>query len=160
MSSAINNTFPAAASIQEWSPATGNVYQTPEATAAAIARMMDSNESTPMPDGLGKAAAAASAKKGQAGPDSRLAEESFFIHARYGGEYMDENPITGKPGDFHLSSTGRKDQLAALQASKPAASPITKAAPENPLSKDAKADKKGSGAPKPKRRKSKVATPA
>jgi mediator of RNA polymerase II transcription subunit 6 len=30
---------------------------------------------------------------------------------RFGGEYMDENPITGKPGDFHLSSTGRKEKL-------------------------------------------------
>lgn len=38
----------------------------------------------------------------------RVAEESFMIHLRYGGDYIDENPITGRPGEFHLSSTGRK----------------------------------------------------
>lgn len=57
--------------------------------------------------------------------DSRLAEESFAIHAVFGGDYMDEVPITGKPGDFHFSSTGRKDRLAVPQpqAPTPAAKP-------------------------------------
>ena len=41
----------------------------------------------------------------------QLADQTWAIHMRFGGEYMDENPITGKPGDFHLSSTGRKEKL-------------------------------------------------
>lgn len=28
---------------------------------------------------------------------------------------MDENPITGKPGEFHLSSTGRKPEVGRLR---------------------------------------------
>lgn len=28
-----------------------------------------------------------------------------------GGDYEDENPITGKPGAFNLSKTGRTDKL-------------------------------------------------
>ena len=31
-----------------------------------------------------------------------------MVHMRFGGEYIDKNPITGRPGEFHLSSTGRK----------------------------------------------------
>lgn len=52
--------------------------------------------------------------------DARLAEQSFAIHMQYGGEYMDENPITGKPGEFHLSSTGRQEKLRA-----PVLNPLT-----------------------------------
>ncbi|CAK7265255.1 Mediator of RNA polymerase II transcription subunit 6 [Sporothrix epigloea] len=41
--------------------------------------------------------------------DPRVAEESYAIHMMYGGEYMDEQPISGRPGDFHiaLASGGR-----------------------------------------------------
>ena len=61
-----------------------------------------------MPDSLGKPNAAS--KTANASLDERLVLESLRIHERYGGEYMDENPITGKPGEFHLSSTGRKEK--------------------------------------------------
>lgn len=56
--------------------------------------------------------------------DSRLAEESFAIHSAFGGDYMDEVPITGKPGDFHFASTGRKDKLVVPQP--PPAAPTAK----------------------------------
>lgn len=35
---------------------------------------------------------------------------------KYGGDYMDDIPITGRPGDFHFASTGRNDKLAVPQA--------------------------------------------
>lgn len=38
--------------------------------------------------------------------DPRLAEESYAIHMMYGGEYMDEQPISGRPGDFHIALAG------------------------------------------------------
>lgn len=41
---------------------------------------------------------------------TRIFEESINIYLRYGDEYMDENPVTGEPGAFHLSSTGRKEK--------------------------------------------------
>jgi mediator of RNA polymerase II transcription subunit 6 len=69
-----------------------------------------------MPDAVAKASQTSTSnlsKMGsQSASNSRLAEESFAIHLRYGGEYMDENPIQGKPGEFHLSSTGRREQQA------------------------------------------------
>ncbi|CAK7216296.1 Mediator of RNA polymerase II transcription subunit 6 [Sporothrix bragantina] len=38
--------------------------------------------------------------------DPRVAEESYAIHMMYGGEYMDEQPITGRPGEFHIALAG------------------------------------------------------
>lgn len=55
--------------------------------------------------------------------DARLAEESFAIHSAFGGDYMDEIPITGKPGDFHFASTRRTDKLAVPQAQATSAKP-------------------------------------
>lgn len=100
----------------------------------------------------------------------RLAEESFAIHLKYGGEFVDENPITGRPGEFHLSSTGRKDNKAAASAVASASSAATgaqasKGAAAATTAGGAKAGeepKKGSRSPetanlaKPKRRKSKI----
>lgn len=124
-----------------------------------------------MPDTMAKGPGLVTHKTaaGAAEPDARLADESFAIHLRYGGEYMDENPIAGRPGEFHLSSTGRKDKLAVPQAGKKPsapATPSTSAKPTpSPLPKDTKADKspKPGTTPKPKRRKSKgvaTATPS
>lgn len=81
---------------------------------------------------------------------------------------MDENPITGHPGAFNLSSTGRGKDAVSLQ--KVAAQNQAKAAaaagePEKPevippTRKGSKADKSGkSGVPKIKRKKSKSAVP-
>jgi mediator of RNA polymerase II transcription subunit 6 len=99
-------------------------------------------------------------------------EETLNITLKYGDEYMDENPITGHPGEFHLSSTGRKEagKLAVPAAgAKGPLSTATKATPAPPtLKTDIPPARKGSkskespktpgagGPPKPKRRKSKA----
>jgi len=84
---------------------------------------------------------------------------------------MDENPITGAPGEFHLSSTGRKvaeKLLVPPTASTTAAKGVLGAGKQpTPLNtKDLPAQKKGDkagksprtpGSGKVKRRKSKVA---
>ena len=80
---------------------------------------------------------------------------------------MDENPITGQPGEFHLSTTGRKekDKLVVPAAAKgptttPNAKQIMTPTPLKtdipPARKGSKADKspRTPGMPKPKRRKS------
>lgn len=97
--------------------------------------------------------------------DARLLDESFQLSMRYGDEYMDQNPITGQPGAFNLTSTGRKTkdilgaaaQKAGLQD--PTKTPVDeKASDIPPTRKGSKAaDKapKTPGIPKPKRRKSK-----
>lgn len=107
---------------------------------------------------------------------SRLLAESLDLTFRYADEYMDENPITGHPGDFHLSTTGRKGQQSsfkALPASKSSSQSqisLKTTAPPTPekvvvdtnvpsvsARKGSKGDKslKTPGMPKPKRRKSK-----
>ena len=83
---------------------------------------------------------------------------------------MDELPITGQPGDFHLATAGRmeKDKLTVPMTGKaPTAAASNKpSAPSTPslktdippARKGSKADKspKTPGIPKPKRRKSKA----
>lgn len=111
-----------------------------------------------MPDGITKSSNAPRQNKNVS--LQRLADESYGIHMKYGGEYIDENPITGRPGDFHLSSTGRKEKLTLQLGQGPlSANTNTK------LAEDAKKDSKGDKAPKtptmpkPKRRKSKIGVP-
>jgi len=81
---------------------------------------------------------------------------------------MDENPITGAPGEFHLSSTGRteKDKLMVPKTVKRPLQTSNKVTPQPPTLKTDIPPRKGSkgeksprtpGMPKPKRRKSKVA---
>lgn len=162
ISSSIENLFTSANSIQRWTPSRGHVYKTPTVPRS---QGLEPREATPMPDGAGKAGPPAQ-KASKTELDSRLAEESFAIHLRFGGDYMDEIPITGKPGEFHFASTGRTEKLAVPQTGKAGATnrlPTldTKAAAENPLTKDSKADKtpKSSTMPgKLKRRKSKGGT--
>lgn len=63
-----------------------------------------------MPESIVKSAAMApaAANKTEDMSMDRVAEESLMVHMKFGGDYIDENPITGRPGEFHLSTTGRK----------------------------------------------------
>ncbi|OAA47139.1 Mediator complex, subunit Med6 [Metarhizium rileyi] len=107
ISSAIAKALPAAESVRKWRPATGHVYQLPaNQTAASRGKGQESKEDTPLPGSAAKPAA--STQKNDEIPMERAAEEAFMVHMRHGGEYIDENAITGRPGEFHLSSTGRK----------------------------------------------------
>lgn len=137
------------------------------------AKGLESKEATPLPDGVRKAAGSSSHKElSSTEVDSRLAEESLALHFKYGDEFMDENPITGQPGNFHLSSTGRKDKLAAPLGNKQGPLSLkdatlptlnTRVAAENPLARNGKETKSPrSATPKLKRRKSKggTATPS
>lgn len=116
ISHALGNVFEAANSIQKWTPASGHAYATPIVPRAST---LEPKEPTPMPDSQGSSSRAgqswapfSKASTTKTELDSRLAEESFAIHTAFGGDYMDEIPITGKPGDFHFASTGRNDKLA------------------------------------------------
>ncbi|KAK1760894.1 MED6 mediator sub complex component-domain-containing protein [Echria macrotheca] len=147
-------------SVQTWSPAKGRTYRTPP-KPQHTQRDLD-GRSTPLPDTSSQQQQARTTTA-DSDRDARLMFESFLIHERYGGEYIDQNPITGKPGEFHLSSTGRKDKLAVPKTNapplKPEALPAlnTKVA-DSPLAKGGKETKspKTPNVPKPKRRKSKI----
>ena len=125
-----------------------------------------SKEATPLPDSLQTSKKALSSADINASNylDVRLLEESLMITEKYGDEYMDENPITGQPGDFHLSTTGRKDKdklmVPAARAAPVSTANAKPSAPPTPLKTDIPPARKGSksprtpGMPKPKRRKS------
>ncbi|KAJ2906594.1 uncharacterized protein MKZ38_000849 [Zalerion maritima] len=119
MSYHLSKTISPAAQAIKWTPATGHFYHRPEPqqgssqqqqdkprrmdqTYGALAKPPAAQDS--MPDPL-----TTSATAGISDPPSRFIEETLATHMRYGGEYMDENPILGQPGSFHLASTGRVD---------------------------------------------------
>ncbi|KAL1896546.1 Mediator of RNA polymerase II transcription subunit 6 [Sporothrix stenoceras] len=99
--------------------------------------------------------------------DPRIAEESYAIHMMYGGEYMDEQPISGRPGDFHIAlagggrsavggAAGATDGKAATATTTDGSKDGTgsgKATPKD--GKESGGKKSGATTPKPKRRKSK-----
>lgn len=161
MSHAIGNIFESANSIQKWTPARGHAYATPQIPRAST---LESKEATPMPEGPGGKAGQPPTKTAtEAEQLARLAEESFSIHIKYGGDYMDEIPITGAPGNFHFASTGRNEKLAVPQVQPqsvkpPVLAPLNTKAAEAVLAKDAKktkSPKPGAGGRSKDRRKSK-----
>ncbi|KAG5932596.1 hypothetical protein E4U53_001255 [Claviceps sorghi] len=108
ISSAIAKALPAAESIRKWRPSTGHVYHLP-ANQPGPAKTQEPSPPTNQGATPGKQAQTQTqARKNDELHLERSAEEAFLVHMRYGGEYIDENPITGRPGEFHLSSTGRK----------------------------------------------------
>ncbi|TGJ77106.1 hypothetical protein E0Z10_g10775 [Xylaria hypoxylon] len=120
ISSALNKCFPTADEARVWSPSQGHVYKIAQ-TATTNPRprnTAESKETTPKPDGKvvpNRTTGVPEPKR----PDPilstfdlvRHAEHSMLVHMQSGGDFEDENPITGKPGAFNLSKTGRTDKL-------------------------------------------------
>ncbi|KAI1214816.1 MED6-domain-containing protein [Annulohypoxylon truncatum] len=158
----LSKCFAIADKARTWSPSTGHGYNTASATTSAKAHALESKGTTPMPN-TQESSTSEAKKPTRSAVDSRLAEHSFMIHMQYGGEYMDENPITGKPGEFHLSSTGRKDKMPTLALPSLNTTMVSSSLTQ-PDKKDAKAGEKTpktpTGMSKIKRKKSKAgATP-
>ncbi|CCC10075.1 unnamed protein product [Sordaria macrospora k-hell] len=118
IASAITKTLPLVDEVSDWAPAVGRRYITPaqpSTGAGSTTNYAASRTATPLPEGLPSTTTTNKPGATRTGGttndpllDSLLMEEALLTHERYGTEYMDENPITGKPGDFHLTSTGRK----------------------------------------------------
>jgi mediator of RNA polymerase II transcription subunit 6 len=164
VSECLSKVLPAVDSIRDWDPALGNVYKKPPQPETDDSKLA---KATP---GTGK-------KKKNAALDAAInaaREEAFFVHQKYGGDYMDEKVVTGEPGNFKFtyvkpSSTaaGRQHPAGAGTAAS-GNEVLPKAGSETPATAEgagAKADeKKGAKGgkspktphmPKPKRRKSK-----
>ncbi|KAF4511125.1 hypothetical protein G6O67_002951 [Ophiocordyceps sinensis] len=165
ISSAIAEALSAAEGARKWRASTGHVYQLPSSQTSSRQKGQVSSQDTPGPEGPAKPTPAS--QNNDELSLERASEEAFMAHMRHGGEYTDENPITGRPGEFHLSSTGRK------------AVPPPKASTESSIGamngpslhakgadkKDGKTEKspKSANLAKPRRRKSKMSngpTPA
>jgi mediator of RNA polymerase II transcription subunit 6 len=126
-----------------------------------------SKENTPLPDSLQSAKKISTQSNGSSYLTSRVLEDALNITLKYGDEYMDEIPITGQPGEFHLTSTGRKDasKLMVPATGKILQMPGKSTPAPPPLKTDIPPERKGSrsektpkmpGMPKLKRRKSKA----
>ncbi|TDZ33561.1 Mediator of RNA polymerase II transcription subunit 6 [Colletotrichum sidae] len=163
---AMRKVLPATDSVRKWTPSLGHVYTQP--TQSAISKAKEAAASVTPTDATAPASKTSGSKKDATATElERLAMESFFIHSQHGADYFDENPITGRPGDFHFASTGRKDNSKIAPPPPPAPE---KSKPQKPVvntkiedaKKDGKAEKspKTPSMPKPKRKKSKIATPA
>ena len=102
----MSKVLPTADSARTWTPALGNIYNQPTANRT--------DDATPeKPTTMTAAIDGAKVKDTSLNTElQRLAEESFFRHLKYGGDYTDEKPITGQPGNFHIAS-GRKERAAA-----------------------------------------------
>jgi mediator of RNA polymerase II transcription subunit 6 len=173
----LNKFISTAAKLPDFSPALGHRYMPPPSNrlkAIESQLSQSSKEATPLPDTLPSSKKVPSSADINASNylDVRLLEESLNITLKYGDEYMDEAPITGQPGDFHLSTTGRKDKdklvVPGTKAPAPSAN-LKPSAPPTPLKTDIPPARKASkgdksprtpGMPKPKRKKSSKAQSA
>ncbi|EKD16417.1 uncharacterized protein L3040_008518 [Drepanopeziza brunnea f. sp. 'multigermtubi'] len=181
--SSLNKVATSMTTLPDFSPALGHVYIPPPTSKRGknvepqLSRA--SKENTPLPEPLqaSQKPPPAAATIGSNYLDNRVLEEAINASMTYGDDYMDAIPVTGQPGDFHFSSTGReaKDKLMVpgpvkgpLHVPSKTAKPVP--AP-SPLKTNIPAERKGSkaekspktpGMAKPKRRKSKAvgATPA
>lgn len=97
-------------------------------TDSSQATLQQSKENTPMPDAAPPATAEAqTSNKAGLGisttsssyQDTRNLAEAFNLFARYGDEFMDENPLVGEPGSFIMSRvSGEADRATAKTAAK------------------------------------------
>ncbi|KAL2268575.1 hypothetical protein VTJ83DRAFT_3421 [Remersonia thermophila] len=137
ISSSVAKILPTAAAVQTWSPALGRVYQTP---SAGTSKPQPSEGATSGPSAATTTTTTiTSSGTTTTGPSSRLLDEALALHMQFGNHHLDVNPITGRPGDFQLSSTGRQPvNLSAANAKKatlPALPALnTKLATESPVS--------------------------
>jgi hypothetical protein len=184
----LNNMVTAGKDLAVFAPSYGHTYFPPIQKAPDPAKMslsQQSKENTPMPDSQrvkdGQATKAASEPQVSGATDTRTLIEAMAMSVRYRGEFMDDAPLVGEPGNFRLAK--KKDALSVpgLQApgnsrqgtpATKASTPVPSRAPSPPpaihtdvspvKSKKSSANEKTpttpGGLPKPKRRKSKIAT--
>jgi len=157
----MSKVLPTADSARTWTPSLGSVYRP---------------SPTPTTQPQGGAVEKTAPAKGEAPKVKnntleteleRLAEDSFIRHLKYGGDYIDEKPITGQPGNFHVASTGRKEKPAKLPSLPTKTDGISGLGLQGPaIAKNGKEGKKAEksprppNAPKPRRRKTKTGSVA
>lgn len=150
-----------AGTLPDFSSARGHVYKQapandrPKNGESRLSRQA-SKENTPLPESSqnSKKSVTPGPANGSDYQHNRVLEETINVSLRYGDEYMDEIPITGQPGDFHLSSTGRMEK-DRLMVPVPAKGPLhvpnkpTSSVPKPaPLKTNLQAERKGSKAEK------------
>jgi len=165
-----------ASTLPNFTPSLGYTYLPPSTNRAKVTdtqQSQTSRENTTTGDSFSDAKKA-TASSNVTYLEARQLEESLVRSLNYDDEYMDDYPVTGQPGDFHLATKSRVEKAKALPAvpavSGPLSAPTGKSgAPTLPnLKTDLPAKKDGKngkspktpatagGLSKPKRRKSKA----
>jgi len=187
MTSALNKLFATASTLPKFTPALGHRYFPPTIKTSAGSSdsqsvQQSTRDGTPSVAGVSqpevpKTTAASLTQRSSQPEDVQTLYESFNQFTRFRGEYMDENPLVGEPGAFVFSSSKQhlqsqqqqaatKAQAARLQSQMQEAGPPQTSPPATPQplndtlsgKKGGKGIERGTGAPKPKRRKSKAPT--
>lgn len=172
-----------------FAPSYGHTYFPPVQKVQDPSKMSmshQSKENTPMPDSQGPrdvhGGRTAPEQQTTAAADTRTLIEAMAMSTRYRGEYMDDTPLVGEPGNFRLSSkkkdapsipslqapsSSRQDTPAKGSMSVPSRVPSPPPAIQTDVpavkSKKSSVNEKtpttpgGTPVPKPKRRKSKIA---
>lgn len=166
-----------------YAPPSARTSETPSASQAS----QQSREVTPVPgsqiqsDSARPSSVTSITASASTVADTQALYESFNQFVRYGNEYMDENPLIGEPGSFVFSSSkhhlqsqqqtaqkvkAAKAQIVTQQSRAATPQPSRPSTPQlkvDTVAQGKKSNKEGTksvsgGAPKPKRRKSRVAT--
>lgn len=114
--------FSTAASLPTFSVPTGYTY-TSSSSQPTSTSVANSKENTPMPETAPRPAKNPFRPENEADSEAiqemRSFAESLSMAVRYGGEYMDENPLVGEPGSFVLSATHGQVQSKQYTKSTP-----------------------------------------
>jgi mediator of RNA polymerase II transcription subunit 6 len=163
----LNKFISKASTFPEFSPALGHTYPSLDTSKPKFSDLTQrSKEPTPMPDTQTTSKSQGATTQTDEQISNQLLADTINISLRYGDEYMDEAPVTGQPGDFHLSLKARKEPekgKLAVPSVNNKASGVNTPEPPTPSKTDmptlsrkgSKVEKSIGGAPKPKRRKSK-----
>jgi len=99
-----------ASTLPSFSPALGNIYIPPTTSrpkASETQHTQASRESSVVPGGLSDPKKASS---NSVAYDNALLNDSLHKSLYFDDEYMDDLPITGEPGNFHLATKSRVDK--------------------------------------------------
>lgn len=99
-------------SLPNFSPALGNIYIPPTTSrpkASDSQQISTSRESSVVPGGLPDLKKA-SASAINAAYNTAILHDSLQKSLYYDDEYMDDYPITGEPGNFHLATKSRVEK--------------------------------------------------
>jgi len=168
----MNKFISTAEDLPEFSPSRGSTYPKPKVSNRKAIESQFSKENTPMPD-EDNAQKKVSLSSANSHLSNVLLNESLKISNKYDDQYMDEWPIKGEPGNFHMATksqvepnmlmvppTVNKGLLGnsgkAISMPTPLKTDIAPAKKDSKSGKSPKTPGTGGGAPKPKRRKSKA----
>ncbi|KAB8237811.1 Mediator of RNA polymerase II transcription subunit 6 [Aspergillus alliaceus] len=120
--SSLTSLLKTASSLPSFTPSHGHTYMPPAPkptdTSQPGAQSQQSKENTPMPGTDSTKTPLVGLQMTSVGTvfqDTKSFAESFGLLARYGEEFMDENPLVGEPGSFILSKSGDADRAAAAK---------------------------------------------